>query len=238
MIYIAYYTGFTWPICHYAQKTTHLSRNSKYAPHQNFVSIFVLARGLPTSATLICICNFQDDGHISSCLVVYVYLLEGCNPTSKCAKNRRLGVTSVKIRVFYWNGPKCPTKVFLASTTYDKQLTVEKIGLSHQIWSRGGYTLKKRTLNSQNSRPAQTDPYASMPVWPYIHETVIKSCGRSYQMITLPRQTSNFKLIRNQKYVAGIHRILITYLARWKQFLVFLISTTISYLTGYNFYFV
>merc|ERR1711884_380180 len=32
-------------------------------------------------------CNFQNDGHISSCPVVHVYLQGACNPTSKYAKN-------------------------------------------------------------------------------------------------------------------------------------------------------
>ena len=43
--------------------------------------------------------NFQDDGHISSCPVVHVYLQEACNPTSKYAKNSWLGVEMVKIMV-------------------------------------------------------------------------------------------------------------------------------------------
>ena len=34
------------------------------------------------------------------------------------------------------------------------------MGLSHQVWSHGGPTFKKkRTLNGHFSRPAQTDPY-------------------------------------------------------------------------------
>ena len=32
--------------------------------------------------------------------------------------------------------------MFLALTTYDKQLTIEKMGLSHHIWSQGGSSLK------------------------------------------------------------------------------------------------
>ena len=48
--------------------------------------------------------------------------------------------------------------MFLVSTTYEKQLTNKKMGLSHQVWSHGASTLKKRKLNSQNFRPAQTDP--------------------------------------------------------------------------------
>ena len=33
------------------------------------------------------------------------------------------------------------------------------MGLSHQVWSHGGSTFKKMTLNGHLSRPAQTDPY-------------------------------------------------------------------------------
>ena len=44
--------------------------------------------------------------------------------------------------------------------TYEKQLRIEKTRLSHQVWSHGGSTLKKkRTLNGHFSRPAETDPY-------------------------------------------------------------------------------
>ena len=50
--------------------------------------------------------------------------------------------------------------MFLALRTYDKQLTIEKTGLSNQVWSHEGSTFKKKmTLNSHFSRPAQTDPY-------------------------------------------------------------------------------
>ena len=43
--------------------------------------------------------NFQDHGNIGSGPAIHVYLQEGCNPTWKYAKNRRLGVKSVKIMV-------------------------------------------------------------------------------------------------------------------------------------------
>ena len=50
--------------------------------------------------------------------------------------------------------------MFSDSTTYEKQLRIEKTRLSHQVWSHGGSTLKKkRTLNGHFSRPAETDPY-------------------------------------------------------------------------------
>ena len=49
---------------------------------------------------------------------------------------------------------------FSASKTYEKQLRIEKTRLSHQVWSHGGSTFKKkRTLNGHFSRPAETDPY-------------------------------------------------------------------------------
>ena len=51
--------------------------------------------------------------------------------------------------------------MFLACKKYEKQLRIEKTRLSHQVWSHGGSTLKKkRTLNGHFSRPAETDPYA------------------------------------------------------------------------------
>ena len=50
--------------------------------------------------------------------------------------------------------------MFLASKTYEKQLSIEKTRLSHQVWSHGGSTFKKkRILNGHFSRPAETDPY-------------------------------------------------------------------------------
>ena len=36
--------------------------------------------------------------------------------------------------------------MFLASTTYDKQLIIEKTGLSHQVWSHGGSSFRKDTI--------------------------------------------------------------------------------------------
>ena len=57
--------------------------------------------------------------------------------------------------------------MFSASTTYEKQLRIEKTRLSHQVWSHGGSTFfkKKRTLNGHFSRPAETDPYAFSYNW-------------------------------------------------------------------------
>ena len=50
--------------------------------------------------------------------------------------------------------------MFSACKTYEKQLRIEKTRLSHQVWSHGGSTFKKkRTLNGHFSRPAETDPY-------------------------------------------------------------------------------
>ena len=50
--------------------------------------------------------------------------------------------------------------MFSAWETYEKQLRIEKTRLSHQVWSHGGSTFKKkRTLNGHFSRPAETDPY-------------------------------------------------------------------------------
>ena len=54
--------------------------------------------------------------------------------------------------------------MFSACETYEKQLRIEKTRLSHQVWSHGGSTFKKkRTLNGHFSRPAETDPYAALP---------------------------------------------------------------------------
>ena len=62
--------------------------------------------------------------------------------------------------------PTGPTKVFSASTTYEKQLRIEKTRLSHQVWSHGGSTFKKNmTLNGHFSRPAETDPYVVKKVY-------------------------------------------------------------------------
>ena len=52
--------------------------------------------------------------------------------------------------------------MFSACETYEKQLRIEKTRLSHQVWSHGGSTFKKkRTLNGHFSRPAETDPYVA-----------------------------------------------------------------------------
>ena len=37
-----------------------------------------------------------------------------------------------------------PTKVFMALRTFDDQLTIEKMGLSHHDWSQRGSTFKKK----------------------------------------------------------------------------------------------
>ena len=59
-------------------------------------------------------------------------------------------------RNFFWGGPNgkvvAPGIVVIC--------TIEKTRLSHQVWSHGGSTFKKkRTLNGHFSRPAETDPY-------------------------------------------------------------------------------
>ena len=46
------------------------------------------------------------------------------------------------------------------NATYNKQIKIEKTGLSHQVWSHEDSTFKKNmTLNGHFSRLAQTDPY-------------------------------------------------------------------------------
>ena len=56
--------------------------------------------------------------------------------------------------------------MFSAWETYEKQLRIEKTRLSHQAWSHGGSTLKKRTLNGHFSRPAETEPYVHVQcIW-------------------------------------------------------------------------
>ena len=50
--------------------------------------------------------------------------------------------------------PQVQPKCFWHVQHMIKKLTIEKMGLSHQVWSHGG-----STLNRLNSRPAQTDPY-------------------------------------------------------------------------------
>jgi len=67
-----------------------------------------------------------------------------------------LGVATVQIRVLQ-NGSTGPTKVFLAFTTYDKQLTIEKTGLSHQDWSHGSSTLLSSYFNHQKRQKSSID---------------------------------------------------------------------------------
>ena len=54
-----------------------------------------------------------------------------------------------------------PTKVFFACSTYNKQPTIEKKNgsISSDMITQGLYLKKKVTINSQYSRPAETDPY-------------------------------------------------------------------------------
>ena len=79
-------------------------------------------------------------------------------PSNHPSTHSLLGVETVKIRVLE-NGPTDSTKVFLASKTYDKQLKIENMGLSPQVWSRGGSTFRKNDIKQPFSRPAITDPY-------------------------------------------------------------------------------
>ena len=60
----------------------------------------------------------------------------------------------VKIRYFKMV-PKVQPMCFLACPTYDKQPTIEKTGLSHQVLSQGRCNLKKKPPKFS---PAETDP--------------------------------------------------------------------------------
>ena len=54
--------------------------------------------------------------------------------------------------------------MFLACKTYDKQLTIEKMGLSHQAWSHEGSTFKKKvTRKAHFPRPGESDPFVVVP---------------------------------------------------------------------------
>ena len=44
---------------------------------------------------------------------------------------------------------------------YKYPKSIAKLNPSYQVWSHGGFTLKKRTLNRHFPRPAETDPYVS-----------------------------------------------------------------------------
>ena len=50
--------------------------------------------------------------------------------------------------------------MFSASTTYEKQLKIEKTRLSHQVWSHGGSTYKKKDIK----RPF-FPPCRNWPIW-------------------------------------------------------------------------
>ena len=75
--------------------------------------------------------------------------------------------------------------MFSACETYEKQLRIEKTRLSHQVWSHGGSTFKKkRTLNSHFSRPAETDPYA-------IDSNLFRNRGKCCKGYRSPFQTAH-----------------------------------------------
>ena len=56
--------------------------------------------------------------------------------------------------------------MFSASTTYGKQLRIEKTRLSHQVWSHGGSTLKKK----DNKRPF----FPPCRNWPIYEKRILK----------------------------------------------------------------
>ena len=82
--------------------------------------------------------------------------------------------------------------MFLACKTYEKQLRIEKTRLSHQVWSHGGSTFKKkRTLNGHFSRPAQTDPYM-YEVFKMLHALKL-NVRLNHQNSKLCKNKKNFK---------------------------------------------
>ena len=55
--------------------------------------------------------------------------------------------------------------MFSACTTYEKQLRIEKMRLSHQVWSHGGSTLKKKNIKRQFFPPCRNWPiYATISI--------------------------------------------------------------------------
>ena len=76
--------------------------------------------------------------------------------------------------------------MFSACETYEKQLRIEKTRLSHQVWSHGGSTFKKkRTLNGHFSRPAETYPYVAFLVIGHDYHNLLwhRLTSRLYLMI-------------------------------------------------------
>ena len=122
--------------------------------------------------------------------------------------------------------------MFLACKTYEKQLRIEKTRLSHQIWSHGGSTLKKkRKLNGHFSRPAETDPYAKVRPrqWPcqcqFVHSLsflvkcplVTRSFGRIAKHAEFGRGNLKGKILQKDPtnpYIFGLLKEINSFLSK------------------------
>ena len=118
--------------------------------------------------------------------------------------------------------------MFSACETYEKQLGIEKTRLSHQVWSHGGSTFKKkRTLNGHFSRPAKTDIINK--TWPQIliswhqFKTWPQNLISWHQFKTWPQKLIKWhqfktwpqKLIKWHQKLIKWHQLLIS----WHQFI-------------------
>ena len=90
--------------------------------------------------------------------------------------------------------------MFSASTTYEKQLRIEKTRLSHQVWSHGGSTFKKKDIKRPFFRPAETDPYVHMFNFYWIQPS---GNGGGYDNDGSPKIVGNLSLGFLSKYVSG-----------------------------------
>ena len=77
--------------------------------------------------------------------------------------------------------------MFLGCPRHNWPGTIEKSNLSYQVWSHEGSTLKKKvTRNSQNSRPAETDPYVVLSISESVsQESITFTCNYSLSLAPL-----------------------------------------------------
>ena len=106
--------------------------------------------------------------------------------------------------------------MFSACKTYEKQLRIEKTRLSHQVWSHGGSTFKKkRTLNGHFSRPAETDPYVDSftKKWAGVPKSATNAIIHSEQGLDIPSistkytETHDVSHARTRLHGDHIHRL-------------------------------
>ena len=103
--------------------------------------------------------------------------------------------------------------MFSASTTYEKQLRIEKTRLSHQVWSHGGSTFKKKKDIKRPFFP----PCRNWPIWIWSFDNrfevnwppeptlVLRWISKFFLFGALPSDTLKIKHTKNLKEIPSRH---------------------------------